>query len=109
MYSQMLQWKYFRNPVPTPVEYSAMVPNREGVLSLKGAKGIYRARPLRWVGVKQLTDKSLAVFIDKEENFNFRPFVNVLTGIYRSNVDTSFYTLIFIFIFNLYFSMRQPK
>lgn len=48
---------------PRPVEYSAMVLDRDEVVSPMRAKSIYRDHALQWVGVKQSTGKSLVVVV----------------------------------------------
>lgn len=74
--------EHFGNLAPIPVEYLAMVLGRLREFSLTGVKSTYKARALRWVGIKQLANKSLAAIIDKENNFNFKPYLYVPTGIH---------------------------
>lgn len=68
VFLQMLLLERFSALAPAPVEYSTTVLGKAGVVNPRGAKSIYRAGALRWAAMKQSTDKSLAVVIDKEEN-----------------------------------------
>lgn len=77
----MFLWERFGSLAPTPVEYSAMTPNRTRVVS-PARKSIYKAACL--ADMKQSTDKSLATFIDKEDNCNFRSYTFAPTGIHQS-------------------------
>lgn len=83
---QMLLWERFGTLAPTPIEYFTMVPNRAGVINLMRATSIYRAHKLRWSGVKLSADKSFAVAIYKEENFNFGLYVFIPTDIHRVKI-----------------------
>lgn len=38
---------------------------------------------MTWVGMKQSSGKPLAMFIDKVENFNFKPYAFVPTGVHK--------------------------
>lgn len=62
-----------------------MLTETSGVVSPTRAKSVYRARSLRWASMKQSSGKSLAKVIDKEE-FNFRPYMFVPTGIHRVQI-----------------------
>lgn len=77
VFLQMFLWERFGNFAATYDEYSATVACRVIIVNPTGAKSVHRARALRWVGVKQSADKSLATIIDKEENFNLRPYVYI--------------------------------
>lgn len=61
------------------------LPGRTGVVSTRGLKNIYRASALQWTCVKQSTDNSLVVFIDKEEKLQPQAAF-VPTGIHRVHI-----------------------
>lgn len=51
-FQQLFLWERFETLAPTHIEYSAMISTLQALSSPMGAKNIYRARFMRWAGVK---------------------------------------------------------
>lgn len=62
VFLQMFLWKPFEVLAPVLVEYSSTVPGRVEVGSSR--RNVFKARGLRWAGLKQSTDKLLSAVID---------------------------------------------
>lgn len=63
-----------RSHASKPVGYSVTTPSgTRGVVSPTGMKNVYKARLLGRAGVQRSTGVSLAMFIDKEKNYIFKP------------------------------------
>lgn len=71
---QMFLWERFGALAPKSC-WVCQGAQRDRDSQSDGERECLQGRALPWVGVKQSSGKLLVTVIDKEDNFNFRPFL----------------------------------